>query len=135
MSKLQTLKSTLPVLDTSRVQTMQAGSWRTSDQTSSQRGYGYKWQKAREQFGGYKLDLDKGSITYADGSGHVMSPEELHWYKVMQGQGWLAEDADPFQLLRAALAEIDRREGYEVRLLAALIACTRQEAVPLAAHR
>lgn len=37
----------------------------------------------------------------------------------------LAEDADPFQLLRAALAEIDRREGYEVRLLAALMACTR----------
>jgi len=37
----------------------------------------------------------------------------------------LAEDADPFELLRAALAEIDRREGYEVRLLAALVACTR----------
>ncbi|MDH0776827.1 hypothetical protein N5C96_25785 [Delftia tsuruhatensis] len=37
----------------------------------------------------------------------------------------LAEDADPFELLRAALAEIDRREGYEVRLLAALIVCTR----------
>ncbi|WP_338496120.1 hypothetical protein [Delftia tsuruhatensis] len=37
----------------------------------------------------------------------------------------LADDADPFELLRAALAEIDRREGYEVRLLAALIACTR----------
>ena len=37
----------------------------------------------------------------------------------------LAEDADPFELLRAALAEIDRREGYEVRLLAALMACTR----------
>ncbi|WP_047217194.1 hypothetical protein [Delftia lacustris] len=36
----------------------------------------------------------------------------------------LAEDADPFELLRAALAEIDRREGYEVRLLAALMACT-----------
>lgn len=50
MSKLQTLKSTLPVLDTRRVQTMQAGSWRTSDQTAAQRGYGYKWQKAREQF-------------------------------------------------------------------------------------
>jgi hypothetical protein len=26
---------------------------------------------------------------------------------------------------RAALAEIDRREGYEVRLLAAVLACTR----------
>ncbi|WP_250439970.1 hypothetical protein [Delftia tsuruhatensis] len=37
----------------------------------------------------------------------------------------LADDADPFDLLRAALAEIDRREGYEVRLLAALITCTR----------
>ena len=50
MSKLQTLKSTLPVLDNRRVQTMQAGSWRTSDQTAAQRGYGYKWQKAGEQF-------------------------------------------------------------------------------------
>lgn len=37
----------------------------------------------------------------------------------------LAEDADPFQLLRASLAEIDRREGYEVRLLTALTNCTR----------
>lgn len=35
----------------------------------------------------------------------------------------LAADADPYDLLRAALAEIDRREGYEVRLLAALMAC------------
>lgn len=36
----------------------------------------------------------------------------------------LAEDADPFELLRAALAEIDRRDAYEVRLLAALLSCT-----------
>lgn len=36
----------------------------------------------------------------------------------------LAEDAGHFEILRAALAEIDRREGYEVRLLAALMACT-----------
>lgn len=36
----------------------------------------------------------------------------------------LADDADPFELLRAALAEIDRREGYEARLLAALLICT-----------
>ena len=36
----------------------------------------------------------------------------------------LADDAVPFELLRAALAEIDRREGYEVRLLAALLICT-----------
>ena len=50
MAKLQTLKSGVPMLNTQRVQTMQAGSWRTSDQTAAQRGYGYKWQKAREQF-------------------------------------------------------------------------------------
>ena len=50
MARLQTLKSSVPLLDTRRVQTMQAGSWRTSDQTAAQRGYGYKWQKAREGF-------------------------------------------------------------------------------------
>lgn len=37
----------------------------------------------------------------------------------------LADDVDPFTLLRAALGEIDRREGYEVRLVAALMVCTR----------
>lgn len=37
----------------------------------------------------------------------------------------LAPGADPFGLLRAALAEIDRREGYELKLLSALEACTR----------
>lgn len=42
----------------------------------------------------------------------------------------LADDAGPFELLRAALAEIDRREGYEVRLLAALMVCT----APLTLH-
>lgn len=50
MAKLQTLKSGVPMLNTQRVQTIQAGSWRTSDQTSAQRGYGYKWQQARAQF-------------------------------------------------------------------------------------
>ena len=28
-------------------QTIQPGSWRGSDTSSSQRGYGYKWQQAR----------------------------------------------------------------------------------------
>lgn len=48
MVKLQTLKPKLQVLDTRRVPTMQVGSWRTEGMTSTQRGYGYKWQKARE---------------------------------------------------------------------------------------
>ncbi|WP_159917886.1 hypothetical protein [Pantoea sp. 18069] len=37
----------------------------------------------------------------------------------------LADDADPFELLRASLAEIDRREGYEIKLVAALENCKR----------
>ena len=35
----------------------------------------------------------------------------------------LLPGAHPWVLLRAALAEIDRREGYEVQLRAALAAC------------
>lgn len=37
----------------------------------------------------------------------------------------LDEDADPFELLRAPLAEIDRREGHDVKLVAALENCKR----------
>lgn len=44
--KLQTLKPRLGQA-ISRVATMQPGSWRTDKQTSTQRGYGYKWQQAR----------------------------------------------------------------------------------------
>lgn len=33
-----------------RTSTMQPGSWRTSAQTSGQRGYDYRWQKARAAY-------------------------------------------------------------------------------------
>lgn len=36
----------------------------------------------------------------------------------------LLPGATPWVLLRAALAEIDRREGYELQLRAALVVCT-----------
>lgn len=36
----------------------------------------------------------------------------------------LLPGASPWVLMRAALAEIDRREGYEVQLRAALFVCT-----------
>ncbi|QPS10084.1 hypothetical protein I6G66_08815 [Delftia acidovorans] len=36
----------------------------------------------------------------------------------------LPDDTGPFDLLRAALAEIDRREGYEGKLRTALVNCT-----------
>lgn len=44
--KLTTLKSNLQTAPR-RLATMQPGSWRTDKQTSSDRGYGYAWQKAR----------------------------------------------------------------------------------------
>lgn len=49
MGKLQTLKPRLQIQG-NRLQTIQPGSWRTDKQTSTQRGYGYKWQQAREGY-------------------------------------------------------------------------------------
>jgi len=48
--RLNTLKPRLATANTARVGIMQEGSWRTDKQTSTQRGYGYKWQKARETY-------------------------------------------------------------------------------------
>lgn len=43
--------------------------------------------------------------------------------QALQPTEQLAVDSDPSELLRAALAKIDRRDGYEVRLLSALLIC------------
>lgn len=48
MSRLTTLKPRLGT-QPGRLAVMQPDSWRTDKQTSAQRGYGYKWQKARER--------------------------------------------------------------------------------------
>ena len=47
---LKTLKPRLALLNPSRMPTVQSGSWRTSDQSSTARGYGYKWQQFRLRF-------------------------------------------------------------------------------------
>lgn len=47
--KLQTLKPRIQTAG-SQLAVMQPGSWRTDQQTSTQRGYGYKWQQARAGF-------------------------------------------------------------------------------------
>lgn len=44
---LTTLKPRVRTMATNRVAVMQPGSWRTSDMTSAQRGYGHKWRAAR----------------------------------------------------------------------------------------
>ena len=46
MVRLRTLKSSLSGVP-SQLQTIQPGSWRTNKQSSTARGYGYKWQQAR----------------------------------------------------------------------------------------
>lgn len=47
MARLKTLGSRIKEGSSSRVKLVTPGSWR-SGMTSTQRGYGYKWQKARE---------------------------------------------------------------------------------------
>jgi 5-methylcytosine-specific restriction endonuclease McrA len=49
MARLTTLKPRLSAAP-ARLATMQPGSWRTDKMTSTQRGYGYKWQKARAAY-------------------------------------------------------------------------------------
>lgn len=49
MARLKTLGSRVKEASGSRVQVVTPGSWR-SGMTSSQRGYDYRWQKAREQY-------------------------------------------------------------------------------------
>lgn len=46
--RLTTLKSSLATVP-SRLQTMTPGSWRSGKTGSTARGYGYKWQQAREE--------------------------------------------------------------------------------------
>ena len=47
---LKTLKPRVGTLKPDRVPVMQVGSWRTSNMTAAQRGYGHKWRKAREAY-------------------------------------------------------------------------------------
>ncbi|WP_417291719.1 HNH endonuclease signature motif containing protein [Cupriavidus pampae] len=56
MPATPTVRGRLPMLGgrvamaTGRAPTMQPGSWRTNEQSSSQRGYDYRWQKARAAY-------------------------------------------------------------------------------------
>lgn len=49
MSRLRTLPNRVAIVG-SRLAVMQPGSWRADKGTSTQRGYGYKWQKARAAY-------------------------------------------------------------------------------------
>jgi 5-methylcytosine-specific restriction protein A len=47
MTRLATLKPRLQTAETTRVNVITSDSWR-SGKTTTERGYGYRWQKARE---------------------------------------------------------------------------------------
>lgn len=49
MARVKTLPPRVPVAQ-QRVSTIQPGSWRTGKESSTARGYGYRWQQARERF-------------------------------------------------------------------------------------
>lgn len=49
MAALKMLKPRIATLDTRRLKTLDTTSW-GSDRGSAARGYGYKWQKARERY-------------------------------------------------------------------------------------
>ena len=46
---MKTLKPALSALDTRRLATMVPWSWRSDKQSSTARGYGYAWQRARAE--------------------------------------------------------------------------------------
>lgn len=48
--RLTMLKPRLARLETNRIPTMQPGGWRTSNMTTAERGYGAKWQRARDNY-------------------------------------------------------------------------------------
>lgn len=49
MGRLKTLRPRVATAP-SRLKTIEPGSWRAADATSTERGYGYAWQKAREGY-------------------------------------------------------------------------------------
>lgn len=49
MARVKTLPFRVPIAQ-QRVPTMQPGSWRTGKESSTARGYGYRWQQARARF-------------------------------------------------------------------------------------
>ena len=72
--------------------TVAPGSWRTSDMTAAQRGYGYQWQKARE---GY---LAKHPLcVYCQREGRVEEATILDHIKPHQGDQTLFWDRSNWQ--------------------------------------
>jgi 5-methylcytosine-specific restriction enzyme A len=92
---LKTLKPRIATLG-SKLPVMQPGSWRTDKQNSAQRGYGYKWQKAREAY------LSKHPLcVYCEREGRVTPATVVDHIEAHRGDMKLFWDSSNWQSLCA----------------------------------
>lgn len=84
--KLKTLKPRLANAPASRVRVVESVSWRADKTSSTERGYGYRWQKARERFlAAHPLCVyceREGRVTAASVVDHVTphrGDDEMFW--------------------------------------------------------
>lgn len=84
--RLKTLPNRIPTLKP-QVKTIEPGSWRTG-KTTAERGYGWRWQKAREQFLADNplcaMHKEKGQSVVATVVDHIKAhrgDQELFWDK------------------------------------------------------
>ncbi|MBI6923812.1 HNH endonuclease signature motif containing protein [Pseudomonas fulva] len=93
MARLKTLGFRIQEGTDSRVKMVTPGSWR-SGMTSSQRGYNYKWQKARERY-----LLDNPLCVYCDRSGRVTAASVVDHVIAHRGDMTLFWDQSNWQSL------------------------------------
>lgn len=93
MARLKTLGTRLQQSAASRVKIVTPGSWR-SGMTSSQRGYDYKWQKAREQY-----LRDNPLCVYCDRNGLTVAANVVDHKIPHRGDQQLFWDQDNWQSL------------------------------------
>ena len=109
MTRLITLKPRL-VTQLGRLAVMQPDSWRTAKQTSAQRGYGYKWQKARERH-----LADQPLCTYCDRQGLVTAASVVDHITPHRGDMTLFWDQANWQSLCASChSSVKQREEQAV---------------------
>ncbi|MGI9564500.1 HNH endonuclease [Pseudomonas fulva] len=93
MARLKTLGFRIQEGTDSRVKMVTPGSWR-SGMTSSQRGYNYKWQKARERY-----LLDNPLCVYCGRSGRVTAASVVDHVIAHRGDMTLFWDQSNWQSL------------------------------------
>lgn len=93
MARLKTLGSRIKESAGSRIKVVTPGSWR-SGMNSSQRGYNYKWQKARERY-----LLDNPLCVYCDRLGRVTAASVVDHVIAHRGDMTLFWDQSNWQSL------------------------------------